>query len=507
MTTDQLVELGLYHELIEYGLHDVVLCKDIFKIMKPAFPSREFEILDTVLRCAVQPRFAYDMGMLANHLEKLKADKAALLAACGVQKPALMSTNAFRALLEEQGVVVETKISTTGNEIPALAKTDEFMLGLTEHENPQVQALAAARLGHKSTIEETRCQRMINIGSAFTFYAGKPCAPMPLRYGAAHTHRFGGDWKINPQNLPRGSVLRSALVPMRKGDVVITADLKQIEARLAAWFCKQRSLVQQFALNLDPYAQLASKIFGFTVDRKVHKVEGFIGKTGILGLGYGAAYVKFHTMVHMLARLQLGHDIEFSLDDAQRAVSIYRLDNSMIAQMWGLLGRAGIDALCSRTRMPVSLIPVLIGPERIRLPNGLHLHYPQIGKSGTWQPGPGVDDREVRYRSGKMWVKIYGAKLLENITQALARIIITDAAIAIKALTSYTFALQAHDELVYVVPQTEQDHVIKAIQEAMTTCPQWANQRPQEDGGVFPALPLGVDIGVGSSYGDAKSQT
>ena len=84
-------------------------------------------------------------------------------------------------------------------------------------------------------------------------------------------------------------------------------------------------LLKQFADNLDPYAKLAEAIFGYKVDRKKQILEGFIGKTGILGLGYGCGATKFFNMVILMARaagLDLGTIWTPAL--AQKSVDAYR---------------------------------------------------------------------------------------------------------------------------------------------------------------------------------------
>jgi DNA polymerase I-like protein with 3'-5' exonuclease and polymerase domains len=94
--------------------------------------------------------------------------------------------------------------------------------------------LVSARLGVKSTIEETRTERFISI-------ADRGLLPIPLRYYAAHTGRWGGDDKINMQNLPRGSQLKKAM-RAPEGYVFIDCDLSQIEARTLAWLAQQNRL-------------------------------------------------------------------------------------------------------------------------------------------------------------------------------------------------------------------------------------------------------------------------
>jgi DNA polymerase len=123
----------------------------------------------------------------------------------GAGRPDLLSTNKFAELLKALGVVVQYKTSATGNQIPALAKTDDFMNELLNHEDPRVATLAAARLGEKSTIEESRGQRLLSVATLdWSCYRPGNFLPIPLAYGRAHTHRLAGDWKMNMQNLPAG---------------------------------------------------------------------------------------------------------------------------------------------------------------------------------------------------------------------------------------------------------------------------------------------------------------
>ncbi len=199
----------LWDEYKDYAIRDVRLMRGIFDILLPNFPKSEFRVMDLVLRTAVEPEFEVDTNMLNEHLAGVRADKESLLAACAanVGRADLMSADKFTEVLENLGVEVEYKISpATEKLIPAFAKTDDFMAGLLDHEDPAVQAVAAARLGIKSTIEETRAQRLLDVANldwSGTYRHGNKM-PIPLRYGAAHTHRLGGDWKMNMQNMPSG---------------------------------------------------------------------------------------------------------------------------------------------------------------------------------------------------------------------------------------------------------------------------------------------------------------
>jgi DNA polymerase I-like protein with 3'-5' exonuclease and polymerase domains len=140
---------------------------------------------------------------------------------------------------------------------------------LADHEDDRVQSAVAARLGTKSTLEETRTQRFIDISKRGTL-------PVPVRYYAAHTGRWGGDDKINMQNLPsRGpngkKLKRSILAP--EGYTLIDCDSSQIEARVLAWLAGQDDLTQAFANNEDVYKVMASRIYGVPED-EVTKTNG-----------------------------------------------------------------------------------------------------------------------------------------------------------------------------------------------------------------------------------------
>lgn len=214
MNREQIKAAGLWPQFAAYALQDLHLLVGIYDKLAPEFPPSERRVMDLVLRCTVQPKFRIDTALLVDHIEGLIKQKAELLAEAGVEKAELMSTAKFVTLLEQRGVVIETKPNTKGDkQIPALAKTDQFMADLLEHDDPVVQALVAARLGHKSTIEETRCLALLSVSRQDWPKPILGTMPVPLRYGAAHTHRLGGEWKLNFQNLPtqRGSKGKSRL--------------------------------------------------------------------------------------------------------------------------------------------------------------------------------------------------------------------------------------------------------------------------------------------------------
>jgi len=495
MRRDDIKAAGLWQSYADYSMNDNELCEGIFTrlVRSGIYPINELLISDMVLRCAIQPRFMVDQAALALHHNDVLVEKANLLSqvtALGADdKKDLMSNDRFADLLRAAGCEPPTKISPkTGKVGYAFAKTDQEFIDLEEDGSPAVQALIAARLGFKSTIEETRTQRLLNI-SRLTWQGNEQgIMPIPLRNHGAHTHRLSGEWKLNMQNLPRGtkekpSQLRRALIA-KPDENVFTIDASQIEARIVAWICGQDDLVAAFAAGEDVYSSFASEVFGYLVSKATHPNERFMGKTGILSLGFNVGHVKFQNTVEVQSWLQLGTKIEMSIEEAQRIVQFYRKKYLKISGMWRLLQNEAIPVLAGNGGS-FTLGPCVFEKAAVRLPNGLKLHYFDLSQE------PGEYGPEWSFTYGGKPKKLYGGKLLENIVQALARIITMDAGLRIQK--RLPLGMQVHDELVYGVPTALKEEFREFALNQMRRRPLWA-----------PTLPLEAEAGVGPSYGAAK---
>lgn len=475
---------GLYDSYIQYALNDADLCAEIYRklVLSKVFPVNELVVMDMVLRCAIQPQFLLDPNVLALHHHTIKTSKEQLLARVGVAKEELMSNDKFAVALRNLGVEPPMKTSlVTGKEAYAFARTDPEFIALEEHDNPEVQTLVAARLGHKSTLEETRTERLTSISRLRWPGTLQGKLPIPLRYSGAHTHRLSGDWSLNMQNLPRGGALRRAVIapPEHK---VVAADASQIEARMAAWICGQVDLVQQFANKEDVYSTFASRIFERPIT-KADKTERFLGKTCILGMQYGVGWEKFQKTVKLQSKAQSGQTIDLSDADAMRIVNLYRTTYAAIPATWKLLNSA-IGTLAGNGGS-FSIGPCVFSAGEVSLPSGLKLKYHKLRhEDGGWV-----------YEYGGKIKRLYGGALLENIVQALARIVVMDTATRLRpklARLDIQLALQVHDELVYVVPDDLTHIVTKLLLDEMRIPPAWA-----------PTLPLDAEADCGPSYGDA----
>ena len=495
MRRTDIIAAGLWPAFCEYAAQDVRLLKGVFTKLAPSFPKSEYRVMDLVLRCCVQPRFVMNIPKLEAHLAAVQNAKAQLIAEAGVEKAQLMSTAAFAEVLTKLGVIVETKISDAGNEIPALAKTDDFMNELIEHDDPRVQAVAAARLGVKSTLEEKRCERLLAIARLPWEIAGLPSGsmPIPLRYAGAHTNRLSGDWKINMQNLPSGrgtasSELRDSL-EAPPGHKVVVCDLSQIEARLTAWFTRA-PLLQTFIDGKDPYCAMASQIFGFEVS-KANEIERFVGKSAVLGLGFGLGADNFYIKTAAAARAQgLAIGSVWTPELAKKTVTTYRTAQAPTKNFWGLLD-GHLEQAWAGFVPPVTIGPIKIGHGYVEGPGGLCMYYDNERCSDE------PSQREIWYRYGGRWKKIYGAAFLENIIQFLARIIQMNAALRLAA-TGVPFLRMAHsvhDELIFIVPDKYVDKAQQIVHMEMTRRPSWGEDIP---------IKAEVTKGMAQNYGAAK---
>jgi len=259
----------------EYCCNDVDITFELFKKLKVDFPVTELLIIDRTIRMYTEPHIVLDEGLLNTHLANVIARKDALLDSIHVTKDELMSNNKFADVLRSLGVEPPTKISLrTGKESYAFSKTDKGMEELQDHPDEMVQAVVAARLGVKSTLEETRTQALIGVSQR-----GK--LPIMLNYYGAHTGRFSGGDKLNLQNLPsRGDNTIRRAIRAEEGHVLVSCDSSQIEARTVAWLAGQNDLVQAFAEGRDVYSEFASEVYGRPIS-KGDKVERFVGKTCI----------------------------------------------------------------------------------------------------------------------------------------------------------------------------------------------------------------------------------
>jgi DNA polymerase len=479
-----------------YCVNDVEITYQLWLKLKKELPPSELLVIDQTLRMFVHPVVELDTSLLNLHLTEVRLRKSEVLRelaeAVGMGerfdpnalKALLMSNGQFAKLLSMLGVEPPMKVSPrTGKETYAFSKTDKGLTDLLDHPDERVSAAVEARLGTKSTLEETRTDALIEV-------AKRGNLPILLNYYGAHTGRFSGGGGLNLQNLPsRGNnTIRRALT-LPTGYEYVACDSSQIEARTVAWLAGQDDLVQAFAEGRDVYCEFASDIYGRVITKADTK-ERFVGKTGILSLGYGAGAPKFREML----RIQAG--ITIDEHEAQRIVHLYRQKYWKITQLWKLCDKVIADMTAG---VPGVLQDLLhYDSTGITLPNGLKITYPALrrGKSGyeyindARMYRKALNNRMNGDTDDVTWTNIYGGKCVENLVQALAGIIVREQMVRI-GMAGHFVAFQVHDENVCVVPTAEAEAAEAEIVRIMSTPPAWA-----------PTLPVACEVGRADNYGD-----
>lgn len=487
------------YELASYGEYcknDSELTYELLKKLYRYTPQNELILIDWTIRAFTEPKLCLDTQLIEHELREYLQRKGTALQRAGITDPAeLRSDERFAAVLWGLGVAPPFKTNAKGEQKWAFAKSDLEFMELLDHDDEMVVALVEARLGTKSSIFESRIRRLHGISL-------RGPLPVPLDYaGAITTKRWSGSDKINLQNLPRNT--KEKVSPLRqsicapKGKILIAADESQIELRVNAWQAGQLDLLDLLTAGGDPYSDMACDIYNQIITKDMgkstHKLERFVGKTTVLGCGYQCGPPKFLTMVKIAAKRDGFTLPDESLDFARTVVGTYRKKNADIVNFWASSQRA-IEHIAYGTEYQLG--PYIIKNHRVWLPNGTNLYYPNLRMEertddGAWGT-EWVYDR-VRGR-GKIRTKLYGGKLVENITQAVARIVMADAMVELIKL-GYEILFTVHDEIVCMVddnPETVQ-RALRDIRIAMERRPEWA-----------PTLPLACEIETGYNYADAK---
>jgi len=460
-------------QIARYCKQDVILTDAAFRKMEPQYPPSEIDLIDLTCRMFTEPSLVLDTELATEYRDNAKEQSKENITNAGVPREVLASNLKFAEYLEKTlSLVVPVKKSPrTGKLIPALGKSD-LAFSQFKRKYPEHNDLWAARGSAKSRLAETRATRFLEgVNKDGTI-------SMPLQYYAAHTGRFGGTDKINPQNMGRGSDLRKSLTAP-DGHLVFVADLSNIEVRVLAWLAGEQSLLTGFRNHEDIYCDFASSsVYNRPINKNDNPTERFVGKTCILGLGFQTGAQK---LKDTLALGVNGPAVIISLDEAQRIVWAYRRKYAYIPALWRKLEE--IQFWIQTPRMHgVTYGPITAGDSKWVLPNGMALRYENMQGLTFW--------------NGKRNETTYGGRLTENLVQALARIVVTDGMLRIDKYLEERFgrhgahlALSVHDEIVVVAPEENPKELLNEIIRLMCLPTTWA-----------PDLPLAAEGGFDKCY-------
>jgi len=520
-STDGLTELTpeIEQELADYCKHDVFLCEEIFSRLIQGYPAKELRLIDMTLKMFTHPTLLLDAPLLESAIKDEKEKREALLARLGVDDAALASNPKFADILVGMGCTVPYKTSkTTGKKALALAKNDALFQALLNGEREDVVLLCEARLAVKSTTERTRAQRFLDI-------SGRGTLPVPLSYYGAKSGRWSASKgsAINMQNLKRGSFLRKAIMAP-EGHQLVVGDLSQIEPRVLAWLSDYDEMLHIFRSGRDPYAQFGARMFNIPgMTKESHPELRQSAKSALLGCGYGLGWASFASQLltgflgappvryEMSFARQLGASKEFaeqflswqeteaklrdiphtcSIRDlvfhaiaSKRIIDMYRSTAHPVVDFWAMCSYLIDYSLYEGNEFVYKCLTFRKG--EIELPNGMKLLYPDLritqdnkGRS-QWVYGPDA-------------TKLYAGKVTNHVTQALARIVMTDGMLRVSQ--RYLVVGTVHDELIALVADDEVDEAKTWVLAQMTMEPRY-----------MPGIPLDADGGAHRRYGLAKN--
>lgn len=459
-------QLDLYGQ---YCINDVELTYKLMFCLLPHFNKTELDLIDITISMYTDPQLVLDESILEAHLESVRARKEELLSACGVDRDSLMSNIKLADTLMDLGVDPPIKISkTTGKPAYAFAKSDEEFKALLEYPDETVQAVVAARLGVKSTLEETRTERFINIAKE------RVHLPIPLKYYGAHTGRWSATEKINMQNLPRDSALKKG-IKAPSGYVLIGVDLSNIELRVNMYLAGEQAPLEILASGRDLYREFGSMVFGVAPE-DIDKEQRFISKTAVLGLGFGAGAAVLRRAI------KIGSGKDIGEEESLRIVKLYRETNPKLVELWGV-GQRTIRSVHTDRRESYgfgSLQLEVHGRQGIQLPSGLYLKYPGLKES---RREDGKSDWTYNGGRGAENTRIYGPKVTQNITQAVARCVMAEAIPRVHK--RYKVVNTIHDAVYCIAPEEEAQEALDFVVDEMTKAPEWAWGLPLAAEGSF----------------------
>jgi DNA polymerase len=536
----QLVTEKLYDQGAEYCGVDVDEMLGIFQEMLPNMPKDEIDLIDLTVCMFCDPVLKVDLPRVKAELDREVYRREELLLevipADLYEKPSELvdlkallksvaereltgkarhmlkakrivgSNEKFADLLRAESIEPPVKLSPAWMKKPkelredkdkwayAFAKDDEKFINLPDDvdalsaglnlgkvtdikklalRQERLRNLVDCRIAVKSTTNITRAERFLKAG------AGGMPLPCGYAYYRAHTGRWGGNNKMNMQNLTRGGELRLSILAAKEHNIC-TVDSGQIEARVNAWLWDQLDLLDAFRTadtwdkskgvargdDRDAYCRFADLVYRREITTD-DKTERFVGKVCVLGLGYQMGAAKLQIT---LAKGALGGPpVFFTLDECKAIINTYRRKNNKIRDGWEKCKEIIEDMAVGRTG---SWKCISWEKGIIWLPNGMSLKYPDLKQ--RINDDTGYD--EWTYQSGEQRKKIYGGLLCENLVQALARIIVGKQMLDISR--KYRVVMTTHDEVSTHVKEKLAPKAFAFMQKVMKTPLQWCADIP-----------------------------
>lgn len=479
--------------MAEYANNDVMRTWELFTILMPklSWPEVELPLMQNTLDLFIRPTLEIDYAKATELMAEMNGEMSKAIGQCNVAHKEI-SGDSFEALLEQ--ALVRADDDPIRYRKPAknkkgwkyaVAKDDEARGLLANHEDQAVRDLMAAKEAISSW--PLHIKRIARIVAQTKAAGGK--LPVPLRYCGCHTRRFSGTEKINLQNLgsrghPLVNSIRNLLIAPG-GMTLVVVDQSQIEGRGVGWIAEDQELLDEFESGAPIYCNFASKVLGRKIRKPdpngvIPEIEAYmtwarnsVGKTGVLGCGYGMGWKKAMALAN--------GEIDATL--AKKIVDTYREERVKIVQFWKNVESAFFYT--TRTKRSGSL-PHLRFDSRsdcdvvITLPNSGELKYHDV-RIDMGKYGPTL---AVFHHVKKTWKHIWGGAITENIVQAISRDALVEALLKLEAEYMPT-VLSIHDELVIMAHEEHAEVVLKRAIEVLSERPTWAPDWPLAAEGII----------------------
>ena len=323
-------------------------------------------------------------------------------------------------------------------------------------------------------------------------------------YGANRTGRWAGRL-LQVQNLPRNYItnldiardlvkasnrvglgllfgdvsdtlsqlIRTAIVA-KEGYTLCVADFSAIEARVIAWLSGETWRQKVFAEGGDIYCAAAASMFGVPVVK--HGVNGHLrqkGKVAELALGYQGGVNALKAMGAL--------DMGLTEEELPNIVELWRQASPKIKELWYTVEKAAVYTVTTGNPMTIEhgiTFRLEVDPfygyryMTIELPSGRKLFYPDPHIKLN-----NFDKEAVHFKTqlNNAWVteSTYGGKLVENITQAVARdcLALTLMRLSKNGLPAI---MHIHDEAVIEVPKDEASEYLDIVEKTFALPIPWA---------------------------------
>jgi len=220
-------------------------------------------------------------------------------------------------------------------------------------------------------------------------------------------------------------------------------DLSQIECRLLNTVAGQWDIVEKLCNGIDIYSELASQFYGFPVDNSQPAERG-TGKQLELSCGYGAGGP---TIVRTARAGTYGPPVYLTDEQGIAARDLYRGTHTAVVKLWDT-GSRFLWHLMDGSTIRWPNCPVIAHDHRLFFePSGLWLDFTSLERHAIDATGETI----WRHRVKTGWRKTYGARLVENLIQFLARMVISERMVKISQL-GLKISLTVHDDIFIVVP-------------------------------------------------------